>query len=214
MPIHRERPNRNVHLQKGFGWNQLSKFTARNSFADAIDTNGNLWLFGGNGTDSFGNVGALNDLWEYNPSANAWTWVGGFNALNDTVVYGTKGSASVGNLPGARQEAISWVDSAGNLWLFGGVGNASAGGVGVLNDLWKYIPSAKTWEWVSGSNEVFARSDYGTKGSTAPTIAPGARQDATAWIDSTNHLWMFGGYGVDSLGNDGDHNDLWQFSID
>jgi N-acetylneuraminic acid mutarotase len=32
-----------------------------------IDASGNLWLFGGLGGDSAGNLGDLNDLWEYQP---------------------------------------------------------------------------------------------------------------------------------------------------
>jgi len=46
-----------------------------------------------------------------------------------------------------------------------------------------------------------------------PTIVPGARQDAVSWTDSAGNLWLFGGYGVDSLGNTGNHNDLWKFPL-
>jgi len=31
------------------------------------DASGNLWLFGGEGFDSTGTEGTLNDLWEYQP---------------------------------------------------------------------------------------------------------------------------------------------------
>jgi len=41
-----------------------------------MDANGSVWLFGGQGYDSTGNQGELNDLWEYSPSSGKWTWVG------------------------------------------------------------------------------------------------------------------------------------------
>jgi hypothetical protein len=31
----------------------------------------------GGGYDANGNFGYLNDLWEFNPSLNAWAWIGG-----------------------------------------------------------------------------------------------------------------------------------------
>ena len=54
------------------------------------------------------------------------------------------------NVPGARYGAVSWTDSSGNLWLFGGFGYDSTGGSGYLNDLWQYSPSTGQWTWVSG----------------------------------------------------------------
>ena len=42
------------------------------------DLSGNLWLFGGYGTGSAaGSDGMLNDLWEYSPTSQLWTWQGG-----------------------------------------------------------------------------------------------------------------------------------------
>jgi hypothetical protein len=102
------------------------------SWTDAV---GNFWLFGGSGLDSTGRSGDLNDLWKY--SAGQWTWMGGSNVVNQQGTYGTQGTAALGYVPGARYQAISWTDAAGNLWLFGGYGSDSAGTTGRLNDLWK-----------------------------------------------------------------------------
>ena len=42
------------------------------------DSSGNLWLFGGDGVRCQRVWNAdLNDLWEFNPSTNEWTWMGG-----------------------------------------------------------------------------------------------------------------------------------------
>jgi N-acetylneuraminic acid mutarotase len=185
---------------------------ARYSASSWIDSSGNLWLFGGFGYDATGAVGRLNDLWQYSPSSGLWTWVSGGDGENTSGVYGTQGYDSAGNLPGARYSASSWIDSAGNLWLFGGVGYDSTGAIGNLNDLWRYSPSTGQWTWVSGGNVDNAAGVYGTQGSASASNAPGARQAASSWIDSSGNLWLFGGYGYDSTGGAGYLNDLWQYS--
>ena len=51
--------------------------------------------------------------------------------------------ASASNVPGARGSqgiAVTWTDSSGNFWLFGGDGYDSTGAWAELNDLWRYQP--------------------------------------------------------------------------
>ncbi len=67
----------------------------------------------------------MNDLWKYDPLINEWTWVSGNNTVGQLGVYGTRGIASSSNMPGARANSVSWIDSIGNLWLFGGRGFGS-----------------------------------------------------------------------------------------
>ena len=105
------------------------------------DTSGNLWLFGG----SFDNLavsssGLYGDLWEFSPAANEWTWVSGSCVANQPGIYASQGVASASNDPGARHGALSWTDSSGNFWLFGGFGYVGIGNVGFLNDLWEFNP--------------------------------------------------------------------------
>lgn len=177
------------------------------------DASGNVWLFGGYGYDSNGNVDWLNDLWEYSPSSREWTWVDGSTTIDASGVYGMQGSAAAANVPGARNIPVTWMDADGNLWLFGGYGYDSAGHLGALNDLWKFSPTAREWTWVGGSNTVNAAGVYGSQGVAAATNVPGARNQAVGWTDSRGNLWLFGGYGVDSRGNTGYLNDLWEYSI-
>jgi N-acetylneuraminic acid mutarotase len=184
---------------------------ARQAVSSWIDASGNLWLFGGYGYDSAGSVGRLNDLWRYSPSGGQWTWINGSNVDNASGIYGTEGTAAAGNVPGARQAARSWVDSTGNLWLFGGVGFGATGGVGYLNDLWHYSPGSGEWTWINGSNGNDANGVYGSLGIVSASVLPGARQAASSWIDSSGNLWLFGGIGYGSTGN-GYLNDLWQFA--
>lgn len=103
------------------------------------DKSGNLWLFGGQGYDAATNATGilLNDLWEFSPSLNEWTWMGGSSALPKSAnglpgVYGTLGVAATGNSPGSRDGAATWVDTNGNFWLFGGTGCDATGNIGGL----------------------------------------------------------------------------------
>lgn len=182
--------------------------------ASWIDGSGNLWLFGGGSGTTTGVE--LNDLWEFNPTAKTWTWVSGSNTGNAKGIYGTLGAASAGNVPGGRDDSTSWTDKSGNLWVFGGAGLDSNGTGGILNDLWEFSPTTKTWTWVSGSNTRNAAGIYGTLGSGAITNTPGARNGSVSWTDSSGNLWLFGGDGFDSTGTGGGINtglnDLWEFN--
>ena len=176
-----------------------------------IDSSGNLWLFGGEGYGPTGVNGDLSDLWEFNPTAKTWTWVSGSSTANSKGVYGTLGVASASNVPGARFESVSWIDSHGNFWLFGGDGYDSTGADGFLNDLWEFDPTTKEWTWISGSSTVNASGIYGTQGVPAITNVPGNRSFAISWIDTNGNLWLFGGLGVDSTDTIGVLNDLWRY---
>jgi len=192
---------------------------ARIASVSWADSSGNLWLFGGVGYDSAGLDGELNDLWEYIPTNpfREWTWIGGSKTANAVGVYGTLGLAAADNMPGGRQNAASWIDSAENLWLFGGDGNDGTGKEGFLNDLWKFNLTSKEWTWVSGSNSVGANSSgqtgvYGTEGVAAASNVPGSRYQTSSWIDISGNLWLFGGEGIDANGKYGTLNDLWEFN--
>jgi N-acetylneuraminic acid mutarotase len=173
-----------------------------------IDSTGDLWLFGGVGI-----LGFQNDLWRYSPSSGQWMWVSGSNTDGNPGVYGTQGIAAAGNVPGGRFGSVSWIDSAGNLLLFGGAGYDSriAAPETDLNDLWRYSPASGQWTWVSGSSTGDAKGVYGTQGVAAAGNVPGARYASVSWIDSAGNLWLFGGGGYDSDGTLVDLNDLWVY---
>ncbi len=112
---------------------------ARSSSISWSDASGNLWLFGGTGyAESSVSNEDLNDLWKFNPANGQWTWVSGTKTTNQLGLYGTQGTSAMSNIPGARSRSISWSDTSGNLWLFGGYGYAESGIQGWLNDLWRY----------------------------------------------------------------------------
>ena len=68
--------------------------------------------------------------------------------------YGTLGTPAAGNIPGGRENAVSWIDGKGNFWLFGGLGFDGAGTYGYLNDLWEFYPSTNEWAWMGGSSTM------------------------------------------------------------
>lgn len=194
---------------------------ARSGAVSWRDSSGNFWLFGGQGLDSSGNLGSMNDLWEFSSSSKEWTWMSGGGAINAKGVYGTLGMAASGNVPGARYDAVSWADGRGNLWLFGGLGYDSTGSEYDLNDLWEFNPSNQEWTWISGSSTVSnvnlaigscMPGVYGIEGTAATANVPGGRNEAVSWIDPSGNLWLFGGLGCDASGTAGSLNDLWEFS--
>lgn len=206
----------------------------RYSAVSWTDASGHFWIFGGEGFDGNGSWGALNDMWEYDPSTSEWTWMGGSDTVlqpfqtnqncedaaifcGQPAVYGTLGSPSTENIPGGLWDASSWTDGSGNLWLFGGSGWGAQGNAGELNVLWRFTPITNEWAWMSGSTTVpFDLTGqlgvYGTVGVAAVGNVPGGRLQTSTWTGGDGSLWLFGGRGYDSAGNFGDLNDLWEFN--
>jgi N-acetylneuraminic acid mutarotase len=176
------------------------------------DGSGNVWLFGGLGLGSAGLTQEFSDLWKYSPVSGQWTWIGGSAGVNAAGVYGTQRASTAGSGPGARASAVSWKDQSGNFWLFGGYGYAQVGNAGNLNDLWEYDLGAGVWTWIGGSSSIAAPANYGIQGAPSISNVPGAREQAVGWADSSGTLWLFGGFGFDSSGVEGDLNDLWSFT--
>jgi hypothetical protein len=159
-------------------------------------------LYGGS-NESGSVVATFGDLWKFTPSASTWTWVQGSNLQNAPPVYGIQGVAAAANSPGARCGASTWIDAAGNLWLFGGTDSSGAW----RNDLWQYSSVTGYWAWISGTNLQNATGTYGTQGVASSAYAPGSRSQAISWIAGSGNLWMFGGFNY-STG----FNDLWVYN--
>jgi Galactose oxidase, central domain len=190
--------------------------------ATATDPAGNVWLFGGQGYDSAGKVGLLNDLWQYNPTTKQWTWIGpsNSNVANQNGSYGTLGTGSGTTAPGGRQHGVLWADAFGNIWLFGGFGFDSAGTGSplgaVLNDLWKFNTTTKQWVWMSGGGTTGIANQAGTYGTQTTAAAgniPGSRWGAVGWVNPDGDLFFFGGwgYGASTTQGTGFLNDIWEY---
>jgi len=190
----------------------------RQGAAQWTDPRGNFWLFGGQGYDSAGNFGYLNDLWEFDVTTMEWAWQGGSNTLTQfgsatgdygsAGSYGTENTASPANLPPGRSESAFAADGQGNLWLFGGFGFTADNTSGYFNDLWKYDTSSKMWTWTAGASQIGQAGSYGTQGVSYPASAhfPGARQGSSLWSTGNGILWLFGGQENQNYVQ----NDLWK----
>lgn len=178
------------------------------------DNNGNIWIFGGYGHDGISSLGLLNDLWKYDPVLNQWTWMKGSNTTNASAVYGTLNTSSIVNTPGPRQGAATWHDNAGNLYLFGGLGNGSNAVYGSLNDLWRYNISTNSWTWINGSSVVNQNGIYGTLNTPSVSNRPGGRAYTSSWKDASGNFWILGGDGYDAqIPAKSFLNDLWEYDI-
>lgn len=174
--------------------------------ASWTDAQGRYWLFGGV------NQYPRNDLWRLDPATGLWQWVKGGKGENQPGVYGVRGTAAPGNMPGARSGAQTWADQKGRLWLYGGLGYGDTASTvtGVLADLWRYDPDANEWTWIQGSSAPKQAPSYGVLGVADPANTPGARKNAVTWIDQSGRLWLFGG--ADAV--KAPRNDLWRYDPD
>lgn len=171
-----------------------------------------VWLYGGvRGTDDY-----LSDLWRFNKSTGAWTWISGDAAANTAGDYGIKGVMASSNTPGPRSNGKVWVEGE-IIWLAGGFGRDPQGGLfglnllpGSLNDLWAYNTISGIWTWMSGSDNINTGSNYGTQGVSNANNVPGARVGAISWYTG-GHLYMFGGLGYVSGILPGYQNDVWRY---
>jgi N-acetylneuraminic acid mutarotase len=175
-----------------------------------IDSSGNIWLFGG---------GGFNDLWEFDTSLQQWAWMSGSAKAGSNPqpgVYGTMGTPAASNVPGGRSGASGWVDKSGNLWLFDGLGADANGNQGPLDDLWEFNPSTLEWTWIDGVSQ-FVICGY-TGNEMHPIICPsGGIDSAGAWLDGNGKAWVFGGDGIIFPADGGQpnvaYNSLWQFDL-
>ncbi len=145
-------------------------------------------------------AGDLNNLWQYDPAQNEWAWMGADGPAN----YGVKGTGTTLTLPGDRVEtSAAWVDSIGNLWLFGGDNGGS------WNDMWEYNVSTGIWTWVSGTNLVGNAGTYGSVGLGSVNNVPPARSVNMTWKDDAGNFWLSGGENINSTIY---YQDVWKFN--
>ena len=152
---------------------------ARTVPAAWTDSAGNLWLFGGNGLDSAGKVGYLNDLWQFNMATGQWAWMSGANTVicpstfcGQPGFYGSLQTPALGNNPAGRNNATAWTDSKGNFWLFGGTGTNLVESWGYFQDLWEFQPA-------TASQSVTATPTFSPEPGSDPTVQTVTIRDTT-----------------------------------
>ncbi len=177
------------------------------------DNAGNLYLFGGSDHGGTNYYDHRNDLWKYDVSINQWAWINGTN-ISPYSEYGTEGVPDITNVIGGRTSCGTWKDNSGNFWVFGGFGRA-ANTIGLLNDLWKYLPSSNMWVWMGGTTYTDEFGEYGSLGVPDPANIPGGRQRPVTWTDNQGNLILFGGNGMgdNSQFTSDNLNDLWVYTL-
>ncbi|MEX0692213.1 MAG: hypothetical protein WD934_07650 [Gemmatimonadales bacterium] len=170
--------------------------------AQWLDPLGRRWMFGA-GTAFEGR----SDLWRHDESG--WVWIAGDSTVGQWPRHGQLGVPDAQNTPGVRFGTGSWTTGS-FLWFLGGGGlNANAAATFALGDVWRFDGSG--WAWVAGSNAGSNPGVYRRRGLFDALSLIGARTGPA--VHETNGIvWIFGGSGIDSIGQAGSLNDLWQFN--
>lgn len=189
--------------------------TGESTWTDSV---GNVWMFGGRG-NSRNATGLLNDLWKFNKATGTWAWISGDQDVNQFGTYGQKGIPAASNTVRSRAYANTWMDTNGNLWLYGGEGydNYTVNTPPIyLSDLWKFDIRGSVWTWMGGDTTYKFRTVYlpvwGTKGVGTSSVSPGSKIYSSTWSDKDNNLWLFGGQNI-GVSEFAVTNGLWKYSI-
>ena len=105
------------------------------------------------------------------------------NNLTIYIVCNTSTFNEVDYQPKSRNSAVSWKDSSGNVYVFGGLNS------NLLNDLWRFNG---TWSLVTNAGSP-----------------PSERYGAVAWTDNAGNAYVFGGYGASYLNDLWKFNGTW-----
>jgi hypothetical protein len=80
-----------------------------------------------------------------------WAWMHGADTFKSPIVYVAQGVPHPDNTPGFRSNPLTWTDTSGNFWLFGGSYYRSALDQGELSDLWMFDVNTYEWTFVHGA---------------------------------------------------------------
>jgi hypothetical protein len=93
-------------------------------------------------------------------------------------------------------------------------------GVPLLNSqshLMRFNPVTNNWAYMGGNTNVNMNGVYPpSKGMEGVEYFPGGRDRCLLWGDSRGDIWLFGGYGLDSINpsvNRNTLNDLWRYRL-
>eukprot|EP01122_Echinamoeba_exundans_P009430 TRINITY_DN3337_c0_g1_i1.p1 TRINITY_DN3337_c0_g1~~TRINITY_DN3337_c0_g1_i1.p1 ORF type:complete len:831 (+),score=17.29 TRINITY_DN3337_c0_g1_i1:222-2714(+) len=177
-----------------------------------VESRREFWIFGGSGygyTNTSG-IGDLNDVWKLNLTSLTWSFKAGYNISGAQCVNTTYRIASASNNPGARSDAVSWLDEARDeAWIGFGNGLDCSGLRGYLNDIWRISLVNSSWAFMSGSSQRGQPSSFGPLGQEGSAYFPGSRYATVSWHSpSSRHLYAHGGSSSAGL-----VSDVWRFSL-
>lgn len=188
----------------------------RSSSATWIDSDGNLWLYGGSASDSVLNsYKARTDLWMFDIETERWLWIDGEKDSSPELTY-PENYGEPGH-PGKRTEAKIWRDVNGDIWLFGGLRWYTDVINATLNfysgsDLWRFDMTACEWIWEGGPRELEDALPQFPAGHNQVGQPPALTEQAI-WQDSDGNIWMYGGVADLGEGQMGGFNSIWKLEI-
>lgn len=152
-----------------------------------FDIDNNMWMYGGAVDTQSGSL-SYNDLWKFNTTTKAWTFISGnknqpfCKDCTNGVYPATAGMSGTQYYPRARSDYGYWKDNSGNIWIYGGY--AESHGSDEYGDLWKFNATTNEWTLISGSSIL-----------NPPMTAtnPGSRNAPYCWVGNDNKLYMSGG---------------------
>ena len=106
--------------------------------------------------------------------------------------------------------ASSWIDSTGNLWLFGGYGLGSTGVRATSTICGEYSPSSGQWTWVSGGTASMPVGSTAPRARASASNVPGARYSAPAPGSTPTATCGCSAGTATTAGAAGKLNDLWR----
>ena len=135
-----------------------------------------------------------------------WAWVGGDSVWNAPGHFGTLGVPASANRPPGLAGVVSWTDSLGNFWLYGGsVRPPTTFQVGEMTDVWRYQKGTGQWTWVNGAGQVNSQGITGPVDAENPAFRPQFNIPSKAyWADSSGNLWLYLTGGL---------SELWRFNV-
>lgn len=63
-----------------------------------------------------------------------------------------------------------------------------------MNDFWAFNVSSGNWTWLGGSPSISQKGIY-----TGANAWPGSRYSSAIWAVTSDSIYLFGGYGFDSI---------------
>lgn len=148
-----------------------------------------------------------NKLWRYQVTTNMWTWMANMPPTN-IVSFGTQGLEAASNNPGNLSLAVTWCDTSGNLFLFGGQGmnyeyykDISLGNMNfrqlLTNNIWKFNTNTQMWTWLKGDSlkdgygmYLTDGYNYGTVGVESPNNHMVRCNEASVWQGEDGMVYL------------------------
>jgi hypothetical protein len=211
----------NFWLFGGFGYDGSGNI---GYLSDLWEYTGGNWVFvtGSNLANQNGNYGAAGTAAPSNIPGGRHEAVGWADALGNLWLFGGEGEDSVGTPNGILNDL--WVyNIAANQWTYvmGAVQiSPSATGIANQTGVYEVQPEVGPVSTTGAANTCGLTlgltvnlnvlcSPIATAGSF-----PGSRWGASGWVDAGGNFWLFGGWGLDSMGTNGNGalNDLWVYT--